>query len=250
VGPAERIDPVRATLMSICDQRVKSIEVVLKVLGNHLANEILALRVDSRVQVTLLSGPDSGIYDAFNRCAVTATGRFILFLGCGDLLASPDVAGAVQNLVAKSEAHDILYGRVILAGSGSRGPIEFDNRCFFGSRARLPWRNPCHSQGLIYRRTWLVGHPFRTDVGPLADLVHTYRHRVFESAAWLDQPISIFFTGGASTAMSMRALRARLRGLSANCEAFAGSLFWKPIAWVVFVTHFIIDRVRPTATPR
>ena len=123
---------------------------------------------------------------------------------------------------------------------------EFDNRCFFGTRARLPWRNPCHHQGLIYRRDWLAERPFRTDIGPLADLDHNYQHRIFDIACWLDRPVSVFQQGGASTQLNLRAMKRRAQAVMVNCERFSPPALWKTFALAVLTARYLADRIRPS----
>lgn len=197
----------------------------------------------------LIFGRDTGIYHAFNICVAAARGRYLMFLGCGDTLAHARVVDMIAEHVstasATKEAANVLYGGVLLDRGAGQAPREFDNRCFFGQRARLPWRNPCHHQGLIYQRSWLVPRPFRTDIGPLADLVHNYQHRIFDVAEWLAGPLSVFQQGGASTQLSLRALTRRTRAVLVNCEHFRLPLAWKALSLAVLTTRYLVDRVRP-----
>ena len=245
VGPNEPIEPVLETIESVLLQEHRDVEIIIKTFGNHL-EQILRPYASAvgEGRARLICGRDSGIYDAFNICADAARGRYIMFLGCGDTLAHRQVVNTVAAQPADAEASDALYGGVLLRSGPGQAEREFDTRCFFGIRARLPWRNPCHHQGLIYRRSWLAKHPFRTDIGPLADLVHNYQHRMHDRAKWLDEPVSVFRQGGASTQVGLSASVRRMRAVLVNCEFFRCPWAWKVMSIAVLTLRYLVDRFR------
>lgn len=244
VGAKESPSRLLATLVSAASQVGAGIELVLKTVDDRLAEtveEYRKLHPDARLR--LQTGPDQGIYDAFNICVASASGQYVLFLGCGDQLADSSVAADLQRHAMASGMPEVIYGDVILSDGSAEGSRTFPTDCFFGRRARLPWRNPCHSQGLVYRRDWLASHPFRGDLGPLADLVHTYRYRVFERATRIERRIAIFRTDGASHAMDTASHAARLRGVLANCENFRFAAGWKLLSSLVYLAAFARHRL-------
>ncbi|CAN5738917.1 hypothetical protein BH11PSE8_BH11PSE8_17720 [soil metagenome] len=210
------------------------VEVVIKTLGAHLAEDIRNYgRMHADIAIRVLDGNDTGIYDALNVCAASAAGEFVLYLGCGDTLADDFVASDFAAIASPPEIPQVLYGPVLMADSAGNVSSLFSNRVFFGMRKKLPWRNPCHSQGICYRRTWLVTRPFRTDIGPLADMVHTYHYKVDTLAVWINRPISIFREGGISSSRDAKHYRAWLRGVHANCENFAFPAAWRLISTLI-----------------
>jgi glycosyltransferase involved in cell wall biosynthesis len=244
VGAKESPSRLLATLDSVASQVGARVELVLKTAGDQLSGTIEEYRkFHPNERIRLQMGPDQGTYDAFNTCVASATGQYVLFLGCGDQLADAAVAADLQRDAMSLGTPDVLYGHVILSDGSAKSSGRFSTDCFSGRRARLPWRNPCHSQGLAYRREWLARHPFRTDVGPLADLVHTYQYRVFDRARWIERPIAIFRTDGMSYAMDVASLAARLRGVRANCENFRFPAGWKLLSSLVYLAQFARHRV-------
>lgn len=228
VGPSERWEPLERTLRSALDQHGASVEAVVKVLGSHLSAEIRNFALAKPgARIELLEGDDRGIYDAFNLCAAGASGRLLVYLGCGDTLADAFVAQDVCETMQRHPEAPAAYGPVLICDEEGRFQSMFDNRCYFGRRRMLPWRNPCHSQGLVYRREWLASRPFSTTLGPLADLVHTHSHAMNRQAAWVARPIASFRRGGASNQRSPKAYRARMVGLLANCDNFSPAWAWR-----------------------
>ena len=228
VGPGELFAPLQRTLASIAGQTVGPVEVVIKTVGVHLEQEIRNYAQDAgQIRLNLVCGGDKGIYDAFNIAVQAAQGDYALFLGCGDVLADRFVAEDLMQHAAGHADAEILYGPVLLANEDGEIESTFANDCFFGRKRRLPWRNPCHSQGLVYQRAWLAAHPFKIDIGPVADLVHTYQHSTFNHARWINRPISVFRAGGVSNQRNRRAFMARLVGVYSNCQYFRFPAFWR-----------------------
>jgi hypothetical protein len=232
VGPGETFGSLCRTLDSVANQTVGPVELVVKTVGAHLEEEIRSYvsQHPENIRLSLICGSDKGIYDAFNICAQAAHGDYALYLGCGDLLADRFVVEDLMQHAALHSNPDILYGSVLLADVDGEIVATFANDCFFGRKRQLPWRNPCHSQGLVYRSTWLAAHPFQIDIGPVADLVHTYQHSTFKHACWINRPISVFRAGGVSNERTNRAFKARLKGVYANCQYFRFPGLWRLVA--------------------
>ena len=99
-----------------------------------------AAAVDARVRVT--SEADAGIYDAMNKGVALARGRYILFLGAGDVLL-PDV---LPRVAAVLPDHDrgFVYGDVSVNPGGATYNGRFSWR-------QLYYLNVCH-QSIFYGR--------------------------------------------------------------------------------------------------
>ena len=187
-----------------------------------------------KISFIILTGNDSGIYDAFNACTTAAHGKYILFFGCGDTLADDFVIGDIKNYLTEKFYPDIVYGVVFISDFSGNITTTFDNSCYFGSRLIFPWRNPCHSQGLIYKRTWLIKRLFSTTAGPLSDLVHTIEHKIHKNSIFFARPITFFLMGGISNKNTKSALKARLSSVIFNCNNFSKPIFWRTISRIVF----------------
>lgn len=104
--------------------------------------------------ITLISEPDSGIYNAMNKGIRLATGDYCLFLNSGDCLVDCNVLLRLQNDVELT--HDIEYGNQFVEADGGLKTdamldptwISFDSL----RKSHIP-----HQSSLI-RTAWLKGH--------------------------------------------------------------------------------------------
>jgi glycosyltransferase involved in cell wall biosynthesis len=110
----------------------------------HRDHEILvvdALSTDDTMDVVkrwashlalAVSEPDSGIYDAWNKAIERVSGDWLVFLGAGDQLASPDVLERVQ---ARLGALDAATGPLLAYGAVQLVSASRENRGVVGA----PW---------------------------------------------------------------------------------------------------------------
>jgi putative colanic acid biosynthesis glycosyltransferase len=110
----------------------------------------LAQSFDERY-ASVISEPDSGIYDAMNKGLDRATGEFVLFLNAGDIFPNPDVLELVASRLKKGDV-DFLYGDSLEAFGGDRlayKAAQGHERVNYGMFA-------CH-QSMYYRRSLISG---------------------------------------------------------------------------------------------
>lgn len=85
----------------------------------EIIDAFLAKQPEHRSKVKIVSEPDLGIYDAFNKGLDLARGQFILYLGSDDCLYDEDVLSkAFIQLNAESQLK-IAYGTVVFTAFGS-----------------------------------------------------------------------------------------------------------------------------------
>ena len=105
---------VRACLAAVLSQTHPATEILVAD-GGSTDSTVEIVRSVGAGRVRLLVGPDSGIYDAWNRILRVVTSEWILFLGADDVLATPDVfARACRRLEAAEPRHRLVYGSIDL----------------------------------------------------------------------------------------------------------------------------------------
>lgn len=114
---------IRATLESVAAQTWRDLEHV--VVDGGSTDSTCQLARDSGLGVRLVSEPDHGIYDAFNRGLALARGRWITFLNADDVYAHPRVLESVMDHADRAPAVGLFHadmdwvdetGRVVFEG--------------------------------------------------------------------------------------------------------------------------------------
>jgi glycosyltransferase involved in cell wall biosynthesis len=103
---------IAATLRSVSEQSHPDIEHVV-VDGASSDQTVDIVRAAPTRELRLLSEPDKGVYDAFNKGLALASGDVIAFLNCGDTYYSSQVLAQVVTRFATAEL-DAVFGDVII----------------------------------------------------------------------------------------------------------------------------------------
>lgn len=131
-----------------------------------------------------------GIYAAFNRGILEATGRYLLFFGVDDI-ALPGMDGAIEQLQTAEAGYDLFAAAAYMQGYGISAPGR--------TRAGILFRNWCQ-QSLFYSRAYLIAHPFDVDYRIQAD--HKTNIEILSDPKLLvgysQELVAYFSTGGTS----------------------------------------------------
>jgi putative colanic acid biosynthesis glycosyltransferase len=100
---------LRSTLASIDSQTCRDFECVV-VDGASTDGAPAFLAGLTRPNLHWSSEPDEGIYDAMNKGAARASGRFLIFMNAADIFASADVLARVAAAIQGNEGYAVLYG--------------------------------------------------------------------------------------------------------------------------------------------
>lgn len=153
---------VRAALDSIVRQSYKNIELIVVDGGSKDGTQDILEEYAGHISV-LVSEPDKGIYDAMNKVCTLASGDWLIFLGCDDVLL--DTFGNMTKLMTNPDS--VYYGDVIFRSSGRIYGGKF-------SKFRLMEHNICH-QSLFYPRAVYKTHAYSLDYKWLADYVYNLK---------------------------------------------------------------------------
>jgi glycosyltransferase involved in cell wall biosynthesis len=152
----------------------------------------LALLRRSEDRIRWISEPDLGVYDAMNKGIALSRGRYLYFLGAGDLL-QPDVLAAVA---AHLPAHDrgVVYGNF---------KVPHDETVYYGDVGRL-WLylvyDLCHQSIFYGREVFTLHGPYNLKYPIRADYelnLMAFNDRRIE-VRYIDLVIAEFERGGLS----------------------------------------------------
>lgn len=178
---------IEATLKSIL-RFVACISKLVIVDGASSDNTLHIVRMySSKINIVLLSEPDTGIYSAMNKgWRLCGEEDWILYLGAGDeLLRLPSLA-----LLKEYDKASILYGDVILGERLFRSSVGF----------RMLLGNTIHHQGLFINRSkFSSGSPFNETFQIYGDYDLCLRlFKVGVKFSYLDFVVSRALPGGVS----------------------------------------------------
>ena len=153
------VEHIRSALDSIARQSYRSIELIVVDGGSTDGTKNVLSEYADHISV-LVSEPDKGIYDAMNKVCSLATGDWLIFLGCDDVLL--DTLKNMPELMINPDA--VYYGDVIVSSSGKIYGGVFSNY-------RLMRQNICH-QALFYPRSVYKKYSYSLNYKWLADYVY------------------------------------------------------------------------------
>lgn len=137
---------IERCIESVAEQTCRDYEHIV-VDGASTDGTIEFLNSKSGYFSVLISEPDTGIYNAWNKALKHARGEWVLFLGADDILADKnvlrDVAAFIKEKGAKS---GIVYGDVMLVAKGSYEerecigvpPEKIGHQTYFMCQPELP----------------------------------------------------------------------------------------------------------------
>ena len=132
---------IEKTLLSVANQSYENIEHII-VDGNSKDNTIDICKSYSHIS-KILSEPDKGVYDAFNKGIKLATGDVIGFLNADDTFYNENSIQDIVDAFSNNEA-DIVYGN-----------LDYVNE---ESKVIRNWISRPYEKGLV-KKAWKTAHP-------------------------------------------------------------------------------------------
>lgn len=235
------IEHVRGALDSIVEQPYRSIELIV-VDGVSNDGTQYVLSEYAKYITVLISEPDEGIYDAMNKVCTLATGDWLIFLGCDDVLL--DALGNITKQMIDPDS--VYYGDVILRSSGKIYGGKF-------SKLRLARTNFCH-QAVFYPKSVYKKYSYDLNYRWLAD--YAYNIRLVGKGSpfvYLGEVVSIYNDQGGSSEGDAEFERSKISLLHSSLGIAAAlvGFFWSISVRLVQTTRrFIKGRAqKPTAPP-
>ena len=101
-------------------------------------------RIPKDKRISVWSEPDGGIYDAMNKAVRHASGRYCIFMNCGDEFASENVLERIYADLQHAEQPCILYGDYQVNGVHYRQPSNISDLYLY--------RTPLCHQSMVFAR--------------------------------------------------------------------------------------------------
>lgn len=131
---------IEKTLQSVANQSYKNIEQII-VNGNSKDNTIDICKSYSHIS-KIISEPDNGVYDAFDKGLKSATGDVVGFLNADDVFYDNNSVQEIVNAFSNNET-DIVYGN-----------LDYINK---EGKIIRNWISKPYKIGLM-KRAWMPAH--------------------------------------------------------------------------------------------
>src|SRR5271169_5280822 len=128
---------IPVTLASVATQNYPDIEHIV-IDGASTDDTVNVVRRLGRHVARLVSEPDTGVYDAFNKGLRLATGDIVAYLNAGDTYVSADIISLIASTFQAGDA-EAVYGDVEIVDAAD--PAKLVRRYRSGSfrPSRLAW---------------------------------------------------------------------------------------------------------------
>jgi glycosyltransferase involved in cell wall biosynthesis len=207
---------IKIALESLRSQKFKDFELVIAD-GASRDRTLELVRSYSDLRVKIISEPDRGIYEAWNKAVLLATGDFVYFLGADDQLKSPatfhDMA---ETLVLNRRSPKFFYGQVEFVDAEGTPWRTFgvpwsEARKTFSSHSTIPHQGVFQSRELFYR-VGLFDDSFRI-AGDYEWMLRAVKH---VEPIFIPLVIAKFGTGGVSSENYLESWRETRRARKKN----------------------------------
>ena len=141
LNPGEKL---KATLDSIKMQTYRDYEVVIKDgLSTDGSTQYAKEAAKDFPSLRIIEKKDAGIYDAMNKAASSALGKYIYFLNCGDAFYDKSVLENVSKLICEKPSQaGIYYGNIYEMMNGQ--VVDSNNTLdALGCYRNVPCHNDC-----------------------------------------------------------------------------------------------------------
>lgn len=178
---------LKSTYESLVPQTFKNFEWI--VVDGGSTDDTLSFLSANTLNANILSGTDSGIYDAMNKGLAKATGEYVLFLNAGDKLSDPDILRTLSTII-KAENPDLIYGDALE-----------ENLSYKKARSheRIDWGMFTHHQSIYYARRLIQDMAYDLKYSIAADYDFTRRAlKRSKNVHYCPAALCIFQSGGIS----------------------------------------------------
>lgn len=213
---------VTTAMRSVAQQEDVDTEHII-VDGSSDDGTVELIRNQGGPNVTLISEPDSGLYDAINKGIKRATGDVIGFLNADDQFSSTDVLSEISRTFEECN-RDIVFGNVRYIDSDGNTKRRWLSCPFERGLFQKSW-TPAHPTFYTYRSNYEKHGLYRTDFRIAADVELMYRflevHQL--SSYYLPKELVVMSAGGISNrgiGSTMTIFREVKRGIIENGGSF------------------------------
>ena len=148
--------------------------------------------LDSIPDLSYISEPDNGLYDAMNKGIDCAQGQYLIFMNAGDIFASTETLQTIAETIT-TKLPDFIYGDALEIFEG-KDKYKSSRDIFFIHDGMVT-----HHQAMIYKKSILGDLKYNLHYKIAADYDFTVRFVAqSQNISYLSTPLCLFESGGVS----------------------------------------------------
>jgi glycosyltransferase involved in cell wall biosynthesis len=159
---------IAETLSSVADQDYSDIEHIV-IDGGSSDDTVAAVRSKGHRVAQLISEPDNGVYDAFNKGLRLATGSAIGFLNCGDTYLSSSAVSRIAGELSVSGT-EAVFGDLLIVNAERQAEVvrRYSSKRFSPKMMRYGLM-PAHPTLFLRREVYQRVGEYETQFGIAGD---------------------------------------------------------------------------------
>ena len=112
---------IRKTIESVLNQDFGGFEIIVK---DAVSSDNTLSQIPKDERIHIYSEKDSGIYDGMNQAISYSSGKYLLFLNCGDYFVSESVLSQIYKVTKSCDNNSIIYGDYQRNGIKAKQPSK------------------------------------------------------------------------------------------------------------------------------
>lgn len=113
---------IKETVVSTLEQDFDDFEIIIK---DGLSKDATLEQIPGDPRIKVYSCADTGIYNAMNQAVGYSTGKYLIFMNCGDIFNSSDVLSKVHDFIVSG---NIKEG-IVIGDCHSKDMYKYQNGC-------------------------------------------------------------------------------------------------------------------------
>lgn len=190
-------DALRDTAASIRAQTMPELQWIIAD-GASTDGTLEVIEANRDIVSHWFSDRDRGIYDAWNKASPYVRGDWVLFLGAGDLLLTPDSLRRAAGELSRLSNTLLAYGGVVLVDDRGQ-PVQYEREVDFSRWHQGRPALPCHQGVFQYRSLFEARQPFDSSLLICADAKLMLQAVAMAPPVYLRFDITKMAVGGIST---------------------------------------------------
>lgn len=186
-------------LDSLVSQTCCDFELIIQDAGSDDGTLSILQNYENRFMMSVVSGIDTGIYDAWNKALSRIRGKWVIFLGADDMLVDPDTLDKCKATLSTLPKNILYVGGTVLVVSTQGDIVQCKEYDPIAAQKKIYCEMPFSHQGIFHRKEIFEKYIFNASLRIAGDYDFICRTWEFNNGnVVLQFPITRMRRGGIS----------------------------------------------------